>query len=327
MMSPRPNLAIDVHLEDGGASRAAARDVRRGLTGTPKRLPSKYFYDERGSRLFQRITQQPEYYLTRAETRLLERDAKRIAEITEFEDLVELGSGSAEKTRRLIDAGRGSGRMRRYVPFEVSRETAESSARELAGRYPDLEVHAVIGDFERHLEEIPEGGRRLIALLGSTIGNFPDEQSVPFLAEIKRVMRDEDWFLLGIDLVKDKDVLEAAYNDAQGVTAEFNRNILNVINEQVDGDFDVEAFEHVARYNEDRSRIESGLRSKRAQSVRLRRLDLEIEFEPGENLRTEVSCKYTRPSLTRLLARAGLRMHRWFTDESRTFALSLSRTR
>ena len=319
------NLAIDVHLGDREARRVAAGDVRRGLTSTPKRLPSKYFYDERGSRLFEQITELPEYYLTRAERALLDRHSWRVARITQFEELVELGSGSAKKTRLLIEAAMEQGSLRRYVPLEVSQETVEESARRLARLYPGLEVYAVVGDFEQHLDQVPEGRRRLFAFLGSTIGNFPEDQAIAFLSRLRRVMTDGDWLLLGTDLVKDKDVLEAAYNDAEGVTAEFNRNILNVINEQVGGDFDVDAFEHVALYNEDHERIESKLRSKRDQSVRLDRIDLEVEFEAGEHLRTEVSCKYTKRSLKRILASAGMSLERWFADEDETFALSLSR--
>jgi len=324
-MCPRSNLAIDVYLEDDAATRDVVRDVRRGLSSTPKTLPSKYFYDDRGSRLFQKITELPEYYLTRAETELLRREAARIAQITRFENLVELGSGFADKTRLLIDAGMGQGTLQRFVPFDVAQEAAQVSAQKLAAKYPDLEIHAVVGDFEKHLDQIPQGGRRLIALLGSTIGNFPEEHAVRLLEQFKRIMRRGDWLLLGTDLVKDRRVLEAAYNDTQGVTAEFNRNILNVINEQVDGDFDVDGFEHVARYNEERSRIESVLRSRREQTVKLGDLGLEVEFKRGENLRTEVSCKYTRASAGSLLSRAGLRMERWFADKDRSFALSLSR--
>ncbi len=291
----------------------------------PKRLPSKLFYDERGSRLFEQITRQPEYYLTRAETRLLERHASEIASLTGYQELIELGSGESKKTRLLIDAGLKAGTLRRYVPIEVSRETVERSARALARTYAGLDVHAVVGDFERHLERVPSGDMRLIAVLGSTIGNFPDEHANRLLTRIKDVMLDADWLLLGTDLVKDREVLEAAYNDARGVTAEFNRNILNVVNERVDGDFDVEAFEHVSTYDEKRERIESDLRSIRPQLVRLRRLDLEVEFEKDELLRTEVSCKYTRESVTRLLAGAALKLEHWFTDEDESFALALSR--
>ena len=319
------NLAIDVHLDDREARRVAASDVRRGLTSTPKRIPSRYFYDRRGSRLFEQITELPEYYLTRAERALLDRYSRRVAQLTRFEELVELGSGSAKKTRLLIEAAIEQGSLRRYIPLEVSQETVEASSRRLARLYPGLEVYAVVGDFEQHLDQLPEGRRRLFAFMGSTLGNFPEDQAIAFLSRLRRVMTDGDWLLLGIDLVKDKQVLEAAYNDSGGVTAEFNRNILNVINKQMGGDFDVDAFEHVARYNEDRERIESELRSKRDQSVRLERIDLEIEFEAGEHLRTEVSCKYTQCSLRRILASAGMRLERWFADEDGTFALSLSR--
>jgi L-histidine N-alpha-methyltransferase len=319
------NLAIDVHLNDREARRVAESDVRRGLTSTPKRLPSKYFYDGRGSRLFEQITELPEYYLTRAERALLDRHSRRVAQMTQFEELVELGSGSAKKTRLLIEAAIEQGSLRRYVPLEVSQETVEDSARRLARLYPGLEVYAVVGDFEQHLDQLPAGRRRLFAFLGSTLGNFPEEQAIAFLARLRRLMTDGDWLLLGTDLVKDKQILEAAYNDADGITAEFNRNILNVINEQVGGDFDTDAFEHVAHYNEERERIESQLRSKRDQSVRLERIDLEIEFAAGEHLRTEVSCKYTKRSLRRILTSAGMRLERWFVDDDGTFALSLSR--
>jgi len=320
-----PNLDIDVHLDARDTGRHLARDVRRGLTGRPKRLPSKYFYDGRGSRLFERITELPEYYLTRSERSLLRRDSVSIARWTRVEELVELGSGSSKKTRLLIEAAIAQGSLRRYVPFEVSQETVEESARRLAERYPGLAIHAVVGDFERHLPELPPGRNRLIALLGSTIGNFPADQATELLRKIREVMNDGDWLLLGTDLVKKKEVLEAAYNDSEGVTAEFNRNILEVVNSHVDGDFDTRAFEHVARYNERHERIESDLRSIRDQSVRLDGIDLDVEFEKGEVLRTEVSCKYTLRSVSRLLAAAGLRLERWLTDEKKTFALSLSR--
>ncbi len=224
----------------------------------------------------------------------------------------------------LIEAGRRTGSLRRYVAVEVSRETAEAAAHALHETYRKLDVHVVVGDFERHLDRVPWGRRRLFVLLGSTIGNFPDEHAIDLLRKLKRRMREGDFLLLGTDLVKDRTVLEAAYNDSQGVTAEFNRNILNVINDQVDGDFDASAFEHVSRYNEGQSRIESGLRAKRPQSVTLKRLDLKVRFEAGEKLRTEVSHKYTRQSVSDLLEAAGLTLRHWFTDEDEMFALSLS---
>jgi L-histidine N-alpha-methyltransferase len=321
----RDNLDIDFHLEDGGAPQDMGAEVREGLEATPKRLPSKYFYDERGSELFERITRLPEYYLTRSEVDVLELRAPEIARRTGFEELVELGSGVATKVRILIDAGLAHGTLRRYVPFEVSQDTVSRSARELAALYPSLDVHAVVGDFEQHLGELPHGDRRLIILLGSTIGNFPQQEGVEFLRKITRLMNDEDMLLLGTDLVKSRAALEAAYNDSQGVTAEFNRNILNVINEHLQGNFEPEAFEHVAYYNDDEARIESYLRSTCRQTVNLEALELEVELEEEELIWTEVSCKYTRASVGRLLERSGLRLDEWFPADDGSFALSVSR--
>ncbi len=323
-MARHPNLAIDV-VAGSEAIASVARDVRRGLTSTPKFLPSKYFYDERGSRLFERITKLPEYYLTRAESALLARFATTIMRLAKCEELVELGSGEATKTTLLIEAGLDNGRLRRFIPFEVSRETIAQSAERLATIYPWLDVHAVVGDFERHLDSLPDGKNRLIAFLGSTIGNFSGQQAIQLLRQVKRVMAYGDWFLLGIDLVKDVTELEAAYNDSAGVTAEFNLNILNAVNHHLDGNFDTNAFEHVAVYNDERSCIESGLRSIRTQTVRLEKADLEVEFEAGELLNTEVSCKYTRESAGRMLAAAGFTLEHYFTDDDGAFALSLSR--
>lgn len=323
-MVRRPNLAIDV-VASSAAVATVAREVRRGLSSSPRYLPSKYFYDERGSRLFGRITKLPEYYLTREESALLTRFATSIMQLAGSEELIELGSGEARKTTLLIEAGLGNGMLRRFIPFEVSRETVVRSAERLATIYPWLEVHAVVGDFERHLDSLPAGKNRLIVFLGSTIGNFFGPQAIRLLRQIKSVMRDGDWFLLGTDLVKDRAKLEAAYNDSAGVTAEFNLNILNVINRQLDGDFDTAAFEHVAVYNDERSCIESGLRSKHRQSIRLKRADLELEFEARELLSTEVSCKYTRESAAHMLAAAGFTLEHWFTDDAGAFALSLSR--
>lgn len=319
------NLEIDVHLPPDGAPHTLSRDVRDGLSASPKQLPSKYFYDERGSLLFEQITQLPEYYLTRSETALLERHAAGIARLTGFHQLVELGSGAARKIRLLIDAGLEQGNLRRYVPVEVSQDMVERSARKLAEGYPELEVHALVGDFETHLGQVPHGGGRLIALLGSTIGNFGELQSRALLSKVRSSMKRGDWLLLGTDLVKDRGELTAAYNDSQGVTAQFNLNILDVINRLVGGNFDPGAFDHVATYNEERSRIESYLRSTRDQTVRLDRLDLTVGFRKGELMRTEISTKYTRESAHNLLGSAGLKLMHWFTDARASFALSLSR--
>ena len=302
-----------------------ATEVREGLSRPIKQIPSKYFYDRRGSRLFERITELPEYYLTRAETALLESRGREIARITRPVELLEPGAGAATKTRFLIEAGRAEGTLRRFVPVEVSQAIAERSAQELASRYPGLEVHAVVDDFEHPQGEIPRTGRRVVALFGSTIGNYRDLEAVTFLKGLTNWMEDGDWLLLGTDLVKETELLEAAYNDAEGVTAEFNRNILNVINRYLGGNFDPESFEHVAFYNAEESRIESYLRATRDESVRLEAIDFEVRLDEGELVWTEVSCKYTRESVERMLADAGLRLEHWFEGEGEQFALSLSR--
>jgi len=301
-----------------------ASEVRAGLTGTPKSLPSKYFYDERGSELFERITELPEYYLTRAEQALLDVSAGPVARITRFEELIEFGSGAARKTRSLIDAGLAEGSLRRFLPFDVSAEIAERTAHAMAEAYPGLEVHAVVADFEADFYRVPGGRKRLVALLGSTIGNFPREQAVPLLRKFATLIDKEGWLLLGTDLVKDRAVLEAAYNDTAGVTAEFNRNILHVVNRHLGGNIDPSRFQHVAYYDAGASRIESYLRAREAHEARLAAIDLDLRFEKGEMIRTEVSCKYTRDSVEAMLDEAGLRLGHWFADVDDTFALSLS---
>jgi len=318
-------VRIEVFLEEGGTPATMAGEIREGLTRSPKSLPSKYFYDERGSRLFERITRLPEYYLTRAERALLEERAGEIAGLTRARELVELGAGSARKTWMLIEAGLEEGSLRRYLLVDVSHEAARNAARETARRFPDLQVHALVGDFERHLVRVPEGGGRTVAFLGSTIGNFTDAEAVEFVTQAGVLLERGDWMLLGTDLVKDRETLEAAYNDSAGVTAEFNVNILNVINRHLGGDFDTEAFEHVSYYNERASRIETYLRPSSPQRVRLEELDLEVEFRAGELMRTEVSRKFTRGSVERMLGQAGMRLEHWFADDEGAYALSLAR--
>jgi L-histidine N-alpha-methyltransferase len=320
-------VEIESHLEPGGAPSVMAEEVEEGLRSTPKNLPSKYFYDARGSELFEKITELPEYYPTRTEQALLERFADEITADPAPAELIELGSGSGKKTRLLIDAARSHGRLRRYTPFEVSEQIAEQSAQRMAALYPDLQVFVVVGDFELHLDEIPPCEARLVVFLGGTIGNFMRADAVRFLSGVASLLDDESRFLLGTDLVKDTAVLEAAYNDAQGVTAEFNLNILNVINHHLDADFDPAAFEHVALFNADLARIEMHLRSRADQRVRLRGIDLEVAFARGELMRTEVSHKYTRESVDSMLEEAGLKLERWFTDPDDNFALSLSSRR
>jgi L-histidine Nalpha-methyltransferase len=295
-------------------------EVRLGLTSTPKELQPKWFYDERGSELFDAVTRLPEYYLTRAERSILERYAGEIAAMTEATTLIELGSGTSDKTRLLLDVLA----PRRFVPFDVSEETVRASAQRLAREYPALEVLAVVGDFEHHLPLLPTGGRRLLAFLGSTIGNLPPTQRARFLNDVAATLHDGDTFLLGIDLVKSPERLVAAYDDAAGVTREFNLNVLRVLNRELGGDFDVSAFEHVARWNAEAEWMEMFVRSLRKQIVRLDALDLEVAFEGGELMRTEISAKFHPRRLAMELEAAGLAVQRWWTDNAGDFAVLLA---
>jgi L-histidine N-alpha-methyltransferase len=319
-------IAIDVHL-DADAAATMARDVRAGLSSDPKELSPKYFYDERGSQLFERITELAEYYPTRAEREIL---SSRAAEILVAAGgpgtLVELGSGSAAKTRHLLSAMRDAGSLDTYVPVDISEEITHQTAECLVDEYPGLAIRGLVCDFEHHLERIPDGaGARLIAFLGGTVGNLYPGSRRAFLARISALMGPGDHLLLGTDLVKETARLEAAYDDAGGVTAEFNKNVLEVLNRELGGDFDLEAFEHVARYDGEEQRMDIRLRSLAEQAVRLEDLDLSIEFAAGEEMRTEISAKFTRPRLETVYAEAGLEMCGWFTDVAGDYALSLAR--
>jgi L-histidine Nalpha-methyltransferase len=300
-------------------------DVRDGLTRSFKELPPKYFYDERGSELFDRITTLPEYYPTRCERRILNRHAPAIVGTAAAEELVELGSGTASKTRALLYAMAGNGSLRRYVPFDFDPSVVEACAAELIELYPGLEVHGVVGDFGRDLAAIPDGEQRLFAFLGGTIGNLLPHERTLFLASLREQMGDGDRLVIGTDLVKDRSVLEAAYNDRAGVTAEFNRNVLRVINAGLDADFDPDAFEHVAFFDEANSWIEMRLRANGAQEVRIVGADLEVTFADGEEIRTEISAKFTREAVERELAAADLRLDEFFTDGSKLFGLAFAR--
>ena len=324
MRKPQP-IRIEDYLEDTGALPSLAADVRRGLTASPKSLPPKYFYDELGSQLFEKIGDTPEYYLTRTEKSLLESVAAEVVAAVRPHDLVELGPGSSYKARVLLDAMRDAGTLERYVPVDVSPEIVERSAQELTTLYPGLQVRAVIGDFIDHLDKLPDGEPRLVVFLGSTLGNLERDHAQAFLGRVAALLGPQDAFLLGTDLVKDHSVLEAAYNDAAGVTAEFNRNILQVINRHLDGDFDPQAFRHLAFFQPAESRMEIYLESERAQSVRIGALDLTVSFEAGERVHTEYSHKYTREQVEALLEGAGMRLESWFTDPRDWFGLSLAR--
>ncbi|BBZ50619.1 L-histidine N(alpha)-methyltransferase [Mycobacterium heidelbergense] len=317
-------LTLSNHLAADSAYRALRRDVSEGLRGTPKSLPPKWFYDSVGSDLFDRITRLPEYYPTRAEAEILRARSAEIASASGADTLVELGAGTSEKTRRLLDALRDRGSLRGFVPFDVDAGMLSATATAIQREYPGVEIRAVCGDFEEHLTEIPGGGRRLFVFLGSTIGNLTPEPRAEFLSTLATVMRPGDGLLLGTDLVKDTGRLVRAYDDAAGVTAAFNRNVLAVINRQLDADFDVGAYQHVARWNAEGERIEMWLRAGSFQRVRVGALDLTVDFAAGEEMLTEVSCKFRPDGVSAELAGAGLRRIRWWTDGAGDFGLSLA---
>ena len=282
-----------------------------------------WFYDERGSDLFDEITRLEEYYPTRAERTILTEHAGDIARLTGASTLVELGSGTSEKTRLLIEAMLAGGGIDRFVPFDVSEQTLRAAASSLCSEY-GVAVQAVVGDFHRHLARIPRTGKRLIAFLGGTIGNFDPAQRRRFLMDLDASMDHDEWLLLGTDLVKDPARLVAAYDDAQGVTAEFNRNALRVLNRELGADFDVEAFEHVARWNAAESWIEMWLRSRRGHPVRVDGLDLDLDIAEGEEIRTEISAKFTADGLREELWQAGFVAEAAWTDPSGDFLLTLA---
>ena len=318
---------IDRNLTTDDLDKDLRRDVSEGLTSRPRQLPPKWFYDAHGSALFEDITRLPEYYPTRAERAILERHADEIAEAADAETLIELGSGSGIKTRLLLDAMRRHGRLTRFVPADVSGDFLADSAARSAEDFPDIDVHAVVCDFEKHLDLLPLGeddGPRLVAVLGSTIGNQDPRQRAVFLREIRTILRVGDGLLLGVDLVKDPARLVAAYDDAQGVTAAFNRNVLSVINRELGADFDPMAFDHLAIWNADEEWIEMRLRARDRMRVNVDALDLAVDFVPGEEMRTEVSAKFRREGLGDELEAAGFAPGPWWTDPDDDFALTLA---
>jgi L-histidine N-alpha-methyltransferase len=324
-----PRFQVFTSARANDARTAMARDVRAGLTGSPRSISPKYFYDERGSRLFDAICDLPEYYLTRAEASLLTRHADGIVERARATALVEIGSGMARKTALLIESLCARTASPRYVPFDIAREAIEMSGHGLLERYPRLSVCGLVGDFSADLSQLPlaapsSAGPRLFALLGSTIGNL-DERAAPALVrEVARLFTERDTFLLGIDLVKDEEVLNAAYNDAQGVTAAFNKNVLRVLSRELDGDFDERAFDHLAFYDRERQRVEMHLVSRRSVIATLRAIDLRVEFAMGERVLTEISRKFTRSSVERLLSLGGMRLREWLVGDDGAFALCVA---
>ncbi|MGX7827793.1 L-histidine N(alpha)-methyltransferase [Actinokineospora sp. 24-640] len=316
---------VEIHLPADHAARGLAADVRAGLAATPKSLPPKWFYDARGSELFDAITRLPEYYPTRAEAAILTAHAADIAEATGAHTLVELGSGSSEKTRLLLNALREHGSLNQVVALDVSESALRAAADALTLEYPGVGVHAVVGDFTEHLALVPGEPPRLVAFLGSTIGNLLPDERAKFLGALRGTLLPGEWLLLGTDLVKDPATLVRAYDDAAGVTAEFNRNVLRVLNRELRADFDVSAFEHVAVWDAEREWVEMRLRAARAQRVEIAALGMTVDFAEGEELRTEISAKFRREGITEDLATAGFAAHSWWTDPENRFALSLSR--
>jgi len=317
-------LSLSNYLAADSAAQALRRDVRDGLTHTPKSLPPKWFYDSVGSDLFDQITRLPEYYPTRAEAEILRTRAAEIAAASGADTLVELGSGTSEKTRMLLDAMRDSGSLHRFIPFDVDAGVLNAAGSAIQREYPDVEIDAVCGDFEEHLGKIPRVGRRLVALLGSTIGNLNAGPRADFLATLADTLQPGDSLLLGTDLVKDAGRLVRAYDDGAGVTAQFNKNVLAVVNRELDADFDLSAFDHVARWNAEQERIEMWLRAASAQRVHIAALDLTVDFAAGEEMLTEVSCKFRPDGVAAELAAVGLRRTHWWTDPAGDFGLSLS---
>lgn len=300
------------------------RDVLQGLRQSPKALPPKWFYDATGSDLFDQITRLPEYYPTRTEASILRDRATDIAAASGADTLVELGSGTSEKTRLLLDAMRDSGALKRFIPFDVDPSVLRDAATALHNEYPDIEIDVVCGDFEKDLGTVPQVGRRMMVFLGSTIGNLTPGPRAKFLAALADTMQPGDSLLLGTDLVKDVGRLVRAYDDSAGVTAAFNRNVLTVVNRELDADFDLAAFDHVARWNPDEERIEMWLRSTTDQQVRVAQLDLTVNFAAGEEMLTEVSCKFRPEGVDAELAAAGLRRTHWWSDDAGDFGLSLA---
>jgi L-histidine N-alpha-methyltransferase len=317
-------LSLSNYLAADSAAQALRRDVRDGLAHTPKSLPPKWFYDSVGSDLFDQITRLPEYYPTRAEAQILRARSAEIAAASGADTLVELGSGTSEKTRMLLDALRDSGALRRFIPFDVDAGVLNAAGSAIRREYPGVEIEAVCGDFEEHLGKIPRVGRRLVVFLGSTIGNLTPGPRTDFLSTLADTLQPGDSLLLGTDLVKDTGRLVRAYDDSAGVTAQFNRNVLAVVNRELDADFDLDAFEHVAKWNADDERIEMWLRASTAQRVRVGALDLTVDFAAAEEMLTEVSCKFRPDGVEAELAAAGLRRTHWWTDPAGDFGLSLS---
>ena len=322
-MLKQSNITIDVHLANQDLD-AVKDELRSGLLSKPRRLPTKYFYDDHGSALFERICAVPEYYPTRTEHQLLKTVATDVIARTCAEELVELGSGAATKTRVLLDAMARAKRLRFYVPFDVSEGIVRRVAHELVEEYEGLQVHGVVGDFLTHLEHIPQGGRRLVVFLGGTIGNLSPDAAPAFLKSVVDEMDEGDFFLLGVQLITDVERLEAAYNDSAGLSAAFNKNILSVLKVVIGAEFNPDNFDHVARFNHDEQQIEMHLRSVCRQVIPIPELELTLRLEEGEEILTEISRKYTHHHVESLLTGAGFTPMAWYTDPAELHGLALA---
>jgi len=325
MSTPQSSTPIDVHLEPDWWRRALEHDVRTGLAATPKSIPAKWFYDELGSQLFDEITKLDEYYPFRREREILMARSAEIVAASGADTLVELGSGTSEKSRVLLDAMQAAGTLKRYVPFDVSEEMLRLASDEINAEYPGVAVHGVVGDFERHIPLVPVAGTGMIAFLGSTIGNFEPPERAAFIADVAKALDPGGTFLLGTDLVKDPQRMWAAYNDAGGVTAAFNMNLLTMFNRELDADFELTQFEHAADWDAENEWIDIRLRSLVAQTVTIGQLDLQVDFAKGEEIRTEVSAKFYLDGVGRELAAVNLVVVEQWTDEAGDFALTLAR--
>jgi len=323
--SAEPKVRVDV-LADEADDRASLYEATvRRLQGEVKELPAVWLYDERGSRLYEEITRLQEYYLPRREGEILRAHGSAIARLTQAHTLVELGAGTAKNTRLVLDALEAGGTLERFVPLDVSEQTLRASAQAIASAYPQVFVHAIVGDFERHLGALPGGGRRLIAFLGSTIGNLYPEQRGAFLGTLAAMLARDDALLVGVDLVKDPARLEAAYNDSRGVTEEFVRNALTAVNRELRATFDQRRFVYEARWDSADNWMDIGLRARQAHTVSIERLGLDLAFEEREPLRVEISSKFRREQFEREAARARLRVESWWTDAAADFAVALLR--
>lgn len=325
MLENQQKLTISNLMKSVDSIKTIGQDVVAGLSADPRYLPPKYFYDERGSQLFEQICKLPEYYPTRTETAILQAFGSAIARITGPCEIVELGSGSSTKTRILLDAYQLANYPLRYIPIDISSSMLNETAEKLLKEYPEMSIHAVAGTYESSLEVLPEKqlSARMIAFLGSTLGNLPPEECNHFLARISEILETGDYFLLGLDLQKETAILENAYNDTQGITAAFNLNMLRHLNQRFGGNFDIEKFSHIAHYNKLENQIEMYLESAVAQSVRLEALDLSVDFEKGDRILSEISRKFNIKEMTHTLSNHRLSVTKAFTDERQWFALLL----